>query len=237
MTPENKVKSQVTFNKDELSFIMSLLLGDGSLAVSGRLVIAHGHSQKDYAEWKADKLSKITNQLIKANQSRQCYQLQFQRKTLKTLRYKVYPNNKKDIVSILGYIKNPLEAIAIWLCDDGNVNPSIATNGKCYSASLQLFTFTELEESIMIADWFEKHTGIRPKLIYMDRSKSNKKSAYKLKWSAEDSRQLYKTVKNYIPNIPSMNYKFRYIEYNISTSSERDSVLESRKDSLTSTVM
>lgn len=219
MTPLNKIKSSFSFNKENMNFLLSCLIGDGCLTNTGRFVVAHGLQQQDYCEWKADRFSKILDQEIKALPTRQCSQLQFQRKTLKTSYFKYYFESKKQIKTILKDITNPLEAIAIWICDDGNVNPSINKNyNKCYSASIQIFTFTDLEETIEILRWFEKTTGLTPKMIFMDRSKNNRKSAYKIKFTAADSRKLFEMIKEYIPNIPSMRYKFRYLlEYNLPT--------------------
>jgi hypothetical protein len=219
MTPENKIKSSFSFNKENLNFLLSCLIGDGCLTRTGRFVVAHGLQQQDYCEWKAKRFSDILNQEIKALPTRQCTQLQFQRKTLKTSYLRYYIDSKKRIDCILKDISNPLEAIAIWVCDDGNVNPSInKTYNKCYSASIQIFTFTDLEETVQIVRWFEKHVGLKPNMMFMDRSKNNRKSAYKIKFSAADSRKLFEMIKNYIPNIPSMQYKFRYLlEYNLPT--------------------
>jgi hypothetical protein len=221
MTPKNNIESTQPFNKDDMSFIMACLLGDGCLSDKGKLVIAHGNSQQDYNEWKANRLSKIFGQEIKALKTRQCTQIQVQRKCLKKIRQAIYPNNIKNVNEILKFISNPLEAIAIWIMDDGNVNPSIYKSTTCYSAAIQIFTFTDLEDTIKIANWFEKQIGMRPNMLFMDRSKSNRKSAYKLKFNASDSRKLFNIIKEYIPNIPSMNYKFRYmyiLEYNHPTS-------------------
>lgn len=218
MTPQNKIKSEQVFSSETLSFIAACIIGDGSVSDTGRLVIAHGLQQADYADWKAERLSKLIGQHIQALPTRQCKQIQFQRKFLQNKRYSWYRNGRKNINEILRDVTNALETIAIWICDDGNVCPSIAKNGKCYSASIQIFTFTELEESVEIANWFEKHTGIRPKLHFLNREKTNRKSAYKLKFTAEDSRNLYKLIKSYIPVIPSMSHKFRYLEYNSSKS-------------------
>ena len=211
MTPENKRKSKKVFENKELSFIASLILGDGCLTKTGRVVIAHGNKQQDYNEWKAKKLSGILDQEIKALPTRQCTQIQFQRKQLKYKYFSWYENNGKRITNILNDVNNPLEAIMIWICDDGNISPSIAKNGKIYSSSIQIFTFTSLEESIEIADWFERTIDIRPNLLFRDRSKTNRKSAYIIKFSAQNSRKLFKLIKDYIPNIKSMNYKFRYM--------------------------
>lgn len=222
MTPENLRKSKEVFNNQQLNFIAACLLGDGSLAKSGRLVISHGMQQADYIDWKAEIASQLFNQNIKATPTRNSKQMQFQRKFLKEIRYKMYPNNNKSIPGILQYITNPLEALVIWLCDDGNICPSINTkNNKCYSASIQIFTFTNLEDSKLIADWFEKHFKIRPNLIFMDRSKQGKKSAYKLKFSAQDSYKLFNIIKDFIPKVKSMEYKFRFI-YNLSTRPQRE---------------
>lgn len=220
MTPENKMKRNFKFINEDLNFMLALLLGDGCLTSTGRLVVAHGKQQQDYCEWKAEKITQILNNLVTVRPTRQCVQLQFQRHDLCQYYYKIYINKKKRIMNILPFITNPLLAISLWLCDDGNVSPSI-TNNKCYSSAIQLFTFTDLEESLIIANWFEKHTNLRPNLIWMDRSKSNRLSAYKLRFTAPDSRKLFSLIKPYLPDIPSMQYKFRYLEYNLSTNAQQ----------------
>lgn len=225
MTPENKIKSTWKPSDEELSFIMAMSLGDGSLTNTGRFVVAHGLKQKDYCEWKADRLSKILKQEIKALPSRHLVQTQVQRKVLKDYYFKVYPNRQKSLSTILSYTNNPEETVAIWICDDGNVSPSIARNGKCYSASFQIFTFCSLEDGQGIVSWFKSELDVEAKLHFRDRSKDNKKSAYIIKFSASESRKLYGKIKPYIPDIPSMKYKFRYIEYN-SPKSPQGSIID-----------
>lgn len=206
-------KKRQKFSNNEMSLVATLIIGDGHLTKSGRLVIAHGKQQKDYCEWKATKISEILGQNVTANPTRQCFQVQVSRKAWQDVWYKAYQNGRKNILGLLTYINNPIEAAAIWICDDGNVCPSInSKNGKCYSAAIQIFTFTELEESIEIANWFESKLGVRPNVHFRDRSKTNRKSAYILKFSAENSRKLFSIIKPYIPNIESMKYKFRYLE-------------------------
>ena len=62
MTPENVRKSKEIFNEQQLNFVAACILGDGCLAKTGRLVIAHGLQQSDYIDWKAQKLSDLLNQ-------------------------------------------------------------------------------------------------------------------------------------------------------------------------------
>lgn len=222
MTPENKIKSLTNYD-EHLDFLLALIIGDGHLTHTGRLVIAHGKQQQDYCEWKANRLGLILNQETKAYPTRQCYQVQIQRKYFKEIHPLLYTEKRKNVVQLLSMVRNVLEFIAIWLMDDGNCCPSVNKKGVVLSESLQIFTFTDLETSMFICEWFEKKIGIRPYTIFRDRSKTNRKSAYIIKFRANDSRKLFKMIYKYIPNIQSMNYKFRYlfarsIEYNLSTS-------------------
>lgn len=228
MTPQNKIKSEFIFNEEQLHLIASLTIGDGCIYKGGRFLVRHGIKQTDYNNWKAEQLSKCFSVEIKALPTNKCTQIQFQRRSLKNFYYKVYNTEGKKIISeLLRFSLNPAETAAIWIMDDGNCCPSLnSKTGKCYSSHLQIFTFTDLEETVLLADWFEKHFKLRPKLIFKDRSKSNRLSAYILKFSAEDSRKLYPLIKPYIPKIPSMIYKFRYIEYNLSKSPQREEILE-----------
>lgn len=212
MTPENLAKASKIFDKNEVDLIASLLLGDGCLTKNGVINIRHGHAQEEYLNWKTDLINLTCNMDTKMYVGKQCYQLQFKRKDLINYYFRFYPNDKKSVPSILKHIKNPLDAIVIWLCDDGNVSPSInQNNGKCYSSSFQIFTFTDLEDTILICDWWEQNIGIRPKAHFRDRSKQGKKSAYILKFSSEDTRKIFYLIKDKIPNIKCMNYKFRYL--------------------------
>lgn len=187
-------------------------MGDGCLNKDGQINIRHGFKQEDYLRWKSNLINNLYKFDTKVFKGKQCYQMQFKRKDLKTYYLKFYPNKIKSIPTLLNYIKDPKRALIIWLCDDGNVSPSInSKTKKCYSEAFQIFTFTDLEDTIMMCDWFEKNFGIRPKAHFRDRSKQNKKSAYILKFSALDTRKLFSLIKNDIPNIHSMNYKFRYL--------------------------
>jgi hypothetical protein len=109
-------------------------------------------------------------------------------------------------------------AAAIWLMDDGYVEPSIDKKyNKLYSASLRLFTCSvpvvDQEDVIL---WFEENFGVTPKIKFQKRGRSHYiKSGDDfpfLKLSVEDSLKLWATIREFVLQLPSMQHKFRHLE-------------------------
>lgn len=201
--------------------ILSLVLGDGCLhyiktngKYYGGLTIDHGIDQNDYCKWKAELLTNITNRNVKVRTGHKgkSIQISVAMKRFKVWRKFLYPNGKKDISKILKFINNPKFAIAVWLMDDGYVEPSF-TNKKLYSASFRIFTCeTPVEGQEELIKWFNRELGLsQVKVRYIKKKKTNKTYPF-LKINTEDSLKLWGEIREFVLQFKSMQYKFRHIE-------------------------
>lgn len=206
--------------RDVRSMLLSLVLGDGCLhyirnngKVYGGLTIDHGLQQTDYQMWKAELISRLTGREVKTRTGHKgkSIQLSVCMKRFKAWRKVLYPGGKKDVTKILKYIDNPEFAIAIWLMDDGYVEPTIF-NECLQSARFRLFTCaTPIEYQALIIDWFTKHFSSVPKI------KIQKKAGYGdlpfLKLTEKESLIIWEKIRDFVLQFESMKYKFRHIEH------------------------
>lgn len=213
--------------KDVRSLILSLVLGDGCLSLTslsktgkryGILAIQHGEKQRDYLEWKVDLVNNLLKKKIKPGKHKRGPTLWTTDRRLKAWRKFIYSDGKKDINKILPFIKHPEFALAVWLMDDGYVEPSIDKKyNKLYSASLRVFTCaTPVSDQEEIILWFYDHFGVTPRIKFQKRG--NKGYAPQgddhlfLKLTVEDSMQIWGKVRDFVLQFDSMKHKFRYIE-------------------------
>jgi len=216
-------------NKDKRSLILSLILGDGCLhyhktnyknktVLYGGLTIDHGVQQSDYITWKAQIVSKLFDREVKLRTGHNGKSIQFSvcSKKLRAWRRFCYPSGKKDIAKILPFIRHPEFAVAIWLMDDGYVEPSFSKlkNGdkKNYGARFRIFTNSQTLLSVeYTVDWFKKQLGVEPKIKHHTDSRT--KVTYPiLKFTQEDSLKIWEKIREVVLAHKSMQYKFRYIE-------------------------
>lgn len=196
-------------NKEQRSFILSMVLGDGCLHntsnnVSGSLTIDHGIAQADYIEWKAQFLSKITARNIKTRKGHKGKSIQISvcMKKFKAWRKFCYPNGKKVLTRILPFITNPEFALAIWLMDDGYVE----VNGSNKGAKFRIFTCSEpIKDHEYFIEWFRDKLKVTPKIAYQ------KEYPY-LKFNQEDTLILWEKIRDFVLQFNSMKYKFRNVE-------------------------
>lgn len=212
-------------NKDKRSLIFSCVLGDGCIhytsgrnklgqPISGAITIDHGIAQADYQAWKAQLLSSIFERDVKVRTGHKgkSVQVAVASKRFKAWRKFCYPNGKKDIPRILNYIYHPEMALAIWLMDDGYVEPSLDKRypDKCYGAVFRIFTCDQNEDQQnKIIEWFQKTFNVTPKVALA--KKKNKYYPF-LKFNTVDSLKLWKIIREFVLKIPSMKHKFRYME-------------------------
>lgn len=210
-------------NKDKRSLILSLILGDGCLhldskKLSGYITLDHGIKQADYIAWKANLVSNIVGKSIKLRQGHNGNSIQFSVvwKRIKAWRKFCYPNGKKDLTKILPFIRHPEFAVAVWLMDDGYVEPSISKlvtgEKKNYGARFRIFTYSQtISNHEMFIKWFQDHFNVTPK-IKQHKSSTNGHIYPLLKFSQEDSLKIWSTIREHVLQFKSMQYKFRYIE-------------------------
>lgn len=211
-------------NKHKRSIILSMVLGDGCLhyiknngKIYGGLAIDHGLEQSDYVTWKAQIVSKIVQKEIRLRNGHKGKSIQFQIswKRLRSWRRFCYPNGKKAITRILPFIHHPEFAIAIWLMDDGYVEPSfskIKTGKKNYGARFRIFTDSQpIEDHEYFIKWFQDNLQVTPKIKLRWDSKYKKHYPF-LKFTQEDSLKIWSKIRKIVLKLRSMRYKFRYIE-------------------------
>lgn len=206
---------EIMQNKEQRSFILSMVLGDGCLHntsnnVSGSLTIDHGIEQSDYINWKASFLSEVTSRNIKIRKGHKgkSIQLSVCMKKFKAWRKFCYPNGKKVLTRILPFITNPEFAIAIWLMDDGYVE----TNGDRKGGKFRLYTCSEpIKDQEFFIEWFKENLNVCPKIAYQKNSKTNKTYPF-LKFTQDDTLIIWEKIRDFVLQFDSMKYKFRYVE-------------------------
>lgn len=206
------------FNKDKRSLLLSLVLGDGCLhyirnnnKVYGGLTIDHGIAQADYQSWKASLVSKIFDKQVKMRPGHNGNSMQVSvcMKRMRAWRKFTYPNGKKSIPKILKFIRHPEFALAVWLMDDGYIEPG-TYNKKLVSISTRIFVCDQNEEELLhIQEWLKTNFDISTKILFQ--RKGNKKYPF-IKFYQEDSLKIWDKIRNVVLQFKSMQHKFRHIE-------------------------
>lgn len=205
------------FNKDKRSLLLSLCLGDGCLHYKngsnryGAITIDHGLEQADYQSWKAKLLTDIFEKEVKMRTGHKGKSLQVSvaLKRLRAWRKFTYPNNKKSIPKILKFIRHPEFALAVWLMDDGYIEPGMYNN-KLVCISTRIFVCDQSEEEVnQIQQWFKQNFQIETKVLYQ--KKGNKKYPF-IKIYQDDSLKLWEKIREFVLQFKSMKHKFRNIE-------------------------
>lgn len=120
----------------------------------------------------------------------------------------VYRNNKKDISKILPFIRHPEMALAIWFCDDGNVQVS---GGKTPSTKFRLHTESQDKKTQeFIVEWLRLNFDVEAKIFIR---KNKNKQYYCLKFSVQESLRLWAIIREFVLQFKSMQHKFRHIEH------------------------
>jgi len=209
-------------NKDKRSLLLSMVLGDGCLHLTstgyGAFTADHGIQQSDYITWKAQIVGKIIGREIVLRQGHKGKSIQFSVcfKRARAWRKFCYPGGKKDLTKILPFIRHPEFAVAVWLMDDGYVEPSISKlatgEKKNYGARFRIFTNSQaVEKHDYLIKWFQDNLQVEPKMKLVFEKKLNKHAPF-LKFSQEDSLKIWEKIRSVVLKFKSMQYKFRYIE-------------------------
>lgn len=210
-------------NREKRSILLSMVLGDGCLhltsnKISGGLTVDHGIEQTDYVTWKAQMVSKVTDREINLRNGHKGKSVQFSVtfKKFKAWRKFCYPNNKKSISKILPFITHPEFAVAIWIMDDGYVEPSLFKNEdgikELKSARFRIFTESQsAEDHVFIQKWFQDKLNVTANIKYYNCKRRNQKFPF-IKFSEKDSLVIWSKIRDVVLKLKSMQYKFRYIE-------------------------
>ncbi len=205
-------------NKDKRSIILMMLLGDGNLHVDKRgyprFSLDHGLTQSDYIAWKAQLMGIACERQINLRQGHKGKSIQFQVSMKRFVAwYKfTYPNRKKDLAKIIKFIRQPELALAIWLMDDGYVEPSQDKRypDKLYGAIFRIFTCDQsMQTQEVLIQWFKDTFDVTPRILYQ--KKKDVKYPF-LKFNQVDSLKLWKIIREHVLQFKSMQHKFRHIE-------------------------
>lgn len=210
--------------------ICSMLLGDGSVYVSGTpghtgatFWMEHSRAQEDYILWKKHQIEEC---LRKRGLDRQCRVHHRDRKDRRTgrtyssvlvglhwkrylsiLRRKVYTiESQKRVEFLLKQISTP-KSLAIWFMDDGSESRTKAKHidGAVYYKNpyfrLATQSFT-LGENELIRQWFKSNHGVEPNITLQ-------RSGPILQFSVKDTRYLFPLIRPYVIQMESMRRKFR----------------------------
>lgn len=183
-----------SLTQEQKSIIIGSLLGDEYLRiVPGRknafLEVNHSISEKDYVDWKYQKLKNLVKSPPKSRKGkgkRIAYRFFTKQHPELTRFYQKFYRNRKKIVPDLKL--NPL-IMAVWFMDDGS------RCGKDYYLNCQRFDWTSQKQLI---EMLKRQYGI---LVSLNRDKEY----YRIRIKKESQEQFKKLIEKYL--IPSMRYK------------------------------
>jgi len=209
-------------NKDKRSLCLMMALGDGCIhftsnRTSASITITHSVEQGDYLKWKAEVLKEVFDRDVKVRvHGKNSVQVSICNKKIRAWRKFIYKHDKKDLAKIVPFIRQPELALAVWLMDDGYVEPSFAKladgSKKNYGARFRIFTCDQtLETQQKLIEWFEKELGVKPKVHFQKDSRKGKSYPF-LKMNQVDSLKLWEKIRTFVLQFKSMRNKFRHIE-------------------------
>ncbi len=212
-------------NKDR-AVLYGMAIGDGCLTHRNRLkdgkypysqsdlILGHGPKQKDYLEFKRQKLLSILGGNVKmstktykvAGKEYLGYQVAKTNPYFRQMHSVLYKSGKKYISKeVLSYLDE--ESVALWYMDDGSIGHNKNNQGEITSLHFELHTQCNTEqEANDIRDWFNEkfNLGVRS---------SVHKGRYNIRGGTQATLLLCHLVEPYI--VPCMMYKispaFRFI--------------------------
>jgi hypothetical protein len=208
-------------NKDKRSLLLLLALGDGCLyyihnsnRIYGAITIDHGIEQADYQKWKAELLTYISgkNVNVRTGHRGKSVQVSLCMKRIRAWRKFTYPNDKKSIPKLLKFIRHPELALAVLLMDDGYVQYN--KNSRKINSRLRIYLSDQTEEQLNeVIQWLKINFDIDVKISWWLDKRRTKRYPY-LKMTERDSLLIWKSLRSFILQFKSMQYKFRFIERN-----------------------
>ena len=183
-----------SLTQEQKSIIIGLLLGDGYLRiVPGRknafLEINHSVSEKDYTDWKYQKLKNLVRSAPKQRKGkgrRIAYRFFTQQHQELTNLYLRFYSSRKKIIPELKL--NPL-IIAVWFMDDGS------KSYKTYYLNTQRFDY--LSQKRLIKMLKEQYS--------IDSALNRDKTYYRIRIKQSSAERFKRLICNYV--IPTMKYK------------------------------
>jgi recombination protein RecA len=181
---------------------MAMAIGDGHIRrnKNTHLCIRHSEKQKEYIQYKASLIEKITGKLTKVNPffSGLLPACGFEKSIpyIRIVHKWLYKDGKKTISRKILDKLTP-KAIAIWYMDDGGLSAK-KRNGQIHAYDLSISTYcSEIEVDIIIA-YFSEVWGITF-------TKKRNKGRFSVRCGTKQARSFVDLFGEYI--IPSMQYK------------------------------
>ena len=203
------------FNKNSRNLLIGMLLGDGTISNNFVYKISHCEKQKEYLEWKINKLNSfgIKNNGLKSyiktkgyNTGVPVYYTQLNIIPFTKVLRRVFYKDKK----IIGNRKllNRLTSleIAIWYLDDGHINIRKTKDGKIHGFYIKISTCEPKEELQVIIDYFKEIWNIN---FYMFHE-GKKEDSFSLCCGTKEGLKFINLIKKHVLEIPSMCYKIQF---------------------------
>lgn len=219
-------KKTTKFNKNSRNLLIAMLLGDGTICKNSKtggcfMKLHQGRKQKEYAEWKADKLNEfgIPNSGVKEYRMKtnfthgelwSSYVCRIKANPfINVLRRVIYkPEGKIFSRKLLNRI-TPL-GLAIWYMDDGSLNFKKHTlvDGSKKIHGLFLRISTCLPKAILqtYIDYFKEVWDINFHMYH----EGKKEDSYSLNCGTNEAIKFINIVAPYVKQVPSMRYKIEY---------------------------
>jgi len=199
-------------NKDSRNLLIGMLLGDGSISKGYGYRLCHGYAQKEYIQWKINKLHEHGIKTCGLKES------------ICSVGYNVGSTYYYTRVNIIPFIKvlrrvfykpikvianrkmlNRLNAlgVAIWFMDDGCLNIR-KTKDKIHGFYIRIATCLPKNELQIVIDYFKEVWNISFYPI------SEGKNTYSLCCGTKEGIKFIEIVKPYVEEVPSMCYKIKY---------------------------
>lgn len=199
-------------NKESRNLLIAILIGDGSISKDNNYRMCHGHAQKEYLQWKINKLHE--------NGIRTCGL----KESIGSVGYSVGNIYYYTRVNTIPFIKvlrrvfykphkiianrkmlNRLDAlgVAIWYMDDGCLNIR-KTQNKIHGFYIRIATCVPKQDLQVIIDYFKEVWGVSFYAI------SEGKGTYSLCCGTKEGIKFIEIVKPYVSEVPSMCYKLAY---------------------------
>lgn len=205
-------------NRRDRGILYGLSLGDGSLSYrpergsNCEFILGHSVKQKAYIEHKAKMLHSIIGgnapnihpTKTKLKNGKTYHGLRFSKthKYFNQIHKNLYPQGRKVYTrKILDFLTE--EGIALWFMDDGSMRCNKNKQGEVTSLFADITTHCSKEEAEIIQLYFQETWGIETKI-------RKSKGAYNIGFNTRACHRLTDFIWPYI--IPSMRYKFRFLE-------------------------
>lgn len=210
-----------SLSQDELSVILGGLLGDSSYHKRDNIIVfSHSIKQKEYIEWKHEKLSNICNSVKQRvvgksivtgedliNVSFTTKKMSDLKSDYKSIRDLIFDSNGvKQVNRKWLNMLNPL-SLAVWWMDDGCLSVHKEKDGRISRFGKLCTHSFSLSEQNIIKDYFNKVWNIEVKI-------TPEKNKFFLRFTVPNLKRLFSIIYPYVLEIPSMIYKIN-MKYNI----------------------